>query len=121
MAAIGVPSIRPLAVWMNRWKSPRRSQPAWLIRSSTAASGQCRPWAWARRAAARSAASVMTGPCRGDDAAGEVGQVGHAEVDGGAAGGELVELGEFLLGGGEADGEPVGFAEPALAAGFVDA
>jgi hypothetical protein len=33
----------------------------------------------------------------------DVGEVGHAEVDGVASGGESVELGEFLAGAGEAD------------------
>jgi hypothetical protein len=54
-------------------------------------------------------------------ASGDVGEVGHAEVDGVALGGELVELGEFLAGSGEADLESVGFAEPAFVPGFVDA
>ena len=53
--------------------------------------------------------------------AGDVGQAGHAEVDGAAAGCEAVELGEFVGGGGEADVEAFGFAGPVLPAGFVDA
>ena len=57
----------------------------------------------------------------GDGAAGDVGEAGHAEVDGGAPPGELVELREFLAGGCEADLQALGLAEPALALGFVDA
>ena len=57
----------------------------------------------------------------GDGAAGNVGEAGYAEVDGGAPPGEIVELAEFLPGGGEADLQAVGLAEPAFALGFADA
>jgi len=49
----------------------------------------------------------------GDCAAGGVGEVWHAQVDGGAApGGDLVHLGELAAGAGEADFQALGFAEP---------
>ena len=57
----------------------------------------------------------------GDGAAGDVGEAGHAEVDGGAQPGEIIELGELVPGGGEADLQALGLAEPAFALGFVDA
>ena len=57
----------------------------------------------------------------GDGAAGDAGEAGHAEVDGGAPPGEIVELGELVPGGGEADLQALGFAEPAFALGFADA
>ena len=58
----------------------------------------------------------------GGGAAGGLGEVGHAELDGvGAAVGDLVHLGEFGPGAGEADLEAFGFAEPAVGFGFGDA
>jgi hypothetical protein len=54
--------------------------------------------------------------------AGDVGECGHAELDGLflAAQGR-VDLGELVLGSGEADLEPFDLAEPAFALGFGDA
>jgi len=57
----------------------------------------------------------------GDGAAGDVGEAGHAEVNGGAPPGEIMELGELVPGSSEADLQALGLAEPAFVLGFVDA
>src|SRR5215207_3601477 len=57
----------------------------------------------------------------GDGTAGDLRDVGHAEVGAGCPGGDLVELVEFLTGAVEADLQAVDFAEPAFSAGFGDA
>ena len=57
----------------------------------------------------------------GDVAARDVGEVGHAEVNGCPAGGLPVDLGEFLFGCGQADFQSFDLTEPALARGFGDA
>jgi hypothetical protein len=55
-------------------------------------------------------------------AAGDIGERGHAELDGGGASPQgLVDLGELVLGAGEAYLESFDFAEPALLFGFGDA
>ena len=75
----------------------------------------------AGRGRRRSRSSFRSGR-GGDGAACDVGERGHAELDGlalAAQGG--VDLGELVLGAGEADLEALDLAEPALALGFVDA
>ena len=68
-------------------------------------------WAYVRR----------VGCGGGDGLSGDVGECGHAQVDGGAAvSGDLVDLGELVFGGGEADFEALGLAGPAFALGFGD-
>jgi hypothetical protein len=58
----------------------------------------------------------------GDGAACDVGECGHAEVDGlVAALPGRVDLGELVLGAGEADLQALDLAEPALAFGLGDA
>ncbi len=57
----------------------------------------------------------------GDDAAGDVGEGGHAELGAVvAAGGDLVHLGEFVPGAGQADLQSLGLAEPAGRFGLSD-
>jgi hypothetical protein len=58
----------------------------------------------------------------GDEAAGDVGECGHAEVDGLVAALQgRVDLGELVLGAGEADLEALDLAEPSFAFGLGDA
>jgi hypothetical protein len=62
------------------------------------------------------------GAVGGEVASRDVGEGGHAEVDGGgAAGDEVVQLGELGVCCGQADLESPGFAAPAFAFGFGDA
>jgi hypothetical protein len=58
----------------------------------------------------------------GNGAAGDVGERGHAEVDGLVLALQgRVDLGELVLGAGEADLEALDLAEPAFAFGLGDA
>ena len=116
-----VPAVMNLLV-----KSSRCSQlPQSMSRPAPASRG------WMPRAQARSASpswrgfTVVTGflPGRGGDGtAGDVGERGHAEVDGlFLALQGRVDLGELVLGAGEADLESLDLAEPAFALGLGDA
>ncbi|MEV6325797.1 hypothetical protein AB0M45_32225 [Nocardia sp. NPDC051787] len=53
--------------------------------------------------------------------AGDVGECGDVEEDGGGAAGSFVELCQFFGGRGEADTQAFGFAEPAVLLGLGDA
>jgi hypothetical protein len=57
----------------------------------------------------------------GDGAASDVGEAGHAKVDGRAPPGEFIELGDLLPRGSETDLQALGLAEPAFVLGFADA
>ena len=68
-------------------------------------------WAYVRR----------VGCGGGDGLSGDVGECGHAQVDGGAAvSGDLVHLVELVFGGGAAEGEAVYVPGPAVGGGFGD-
>jgi len=65
---------------------------------------------------------VRRSAIRRDAVGNDVGECGHAELDG--AGLPLqgcIDLGELVVGAGEADLQAFDFAEPALASGFCDA
>jgi hypothetical protein len=57
----------------------------------------------------------------GDRLSGDVGECGHAQVDGGTAvSGDLVHLVELVFGGGAAEGEAVHVPAPAVGGGLGD-
>ena len=72
----------------------------------------------------RRGSMAVTGSFRAgrDGAARDVGECGHAEVDGLVLAAQgRVDLGELVLGAGEADLQPLDLAEPAFTLGLGDA